>query len=150
MLPTSMDMPRRRPLGVSILAVLEGLQGIGCLIIGLLALVAVIVAASSSGTSTIEGYTITGADVSIVSGILAGSFLVVGLLSLIFAWGLWRLALWAFWATVIIQVISLANSVIAFTQPDANVAFIVGGMIVPMVILLYFLVDSNVRAAFQI
>lgn len=97
----------------------------------------------------IEGYTITRADVSLVSGILAGVFLVLGLLSLLFSWGLWRLARWAFWATVIIQVISLANSLIAFTQPDANIGFIVGGMIIPVVILLYFLVDSNVRAAFR-
>lgn len=149
MLHTSMEMPRRRPLGVSILAILEGLQGIGFLIISLLALVAVIVAASSSGTTTVEGYTITGADVSILSGILAGAFLVVGLLALVFAWGLWRLTRWAFWATVIIQIISLANSLISLTQPGANIALIVGGMIVPVVILLYFLVDSNVRAAFR-
>lgn len=148
MLHTSMEMPRRRPLGVSILAILEGLQGIGFLIISLLALVAVIVA-SSSGTTTVEGYTITGADVSILSGILAGAFLVVGLLALVFAWGLWRLTRWAFWATVIIQIISLANSLISLTQPGANIALIVGGMIVPVVILLYFLVDSNVRAAFR-
>src|SRR5689334_19921263 len=129
MLHTSMEMPRRRPLGVSILAVLEGLQGIGFLIISLLALVAVIVAATSSGTALVEGYPLTGADVSLLSGMLAGAFLVVGLLSLVFAWGLWRLTRWAFWATVIIQVVSLANSVISLTQPGANVALIVGGMI---------------------
>jgi hypothetical protein len=149
MLHTLMEMPRRRPLGVSILAVLEGLQGIGFLIIGLLALVAVIVAASSSGSVIVDGSIITGTDVGIVSGILAGLFLVVGYLSLIFAWGLWQLSRWAFWATVIIQIISLANSVIAFTQVNANMGFIVGGMIVPIVILLYFLVNSNVRAAFR-
>jgi len=109
-----MEMPRRRPLGVSILAILEGLQGIGFLIIGLLALVAVIVAASSSGSVIVHGSIITGAEVGIVSGILAGIFLVVGFLSLLFAWGLWQLSRWAFWATVIIQVISLVNSVFAY------------------------------------
>jgi hypothetical protein len=144
-----MEMPRRRPLGVSILAFLEGLQGIGFLIIGLLALVVVIVAASSSASAIVDGSIITGEDVGIVSGILAGVFLVVGFLSLLFAWGLWQLSRWAFWATMIIQVISLANSVIAFTQVNANIGLIVGGMIVPIVILLYFLVNSNVRAAFR-
>ena len=80
---------------------------------------------------------------------LAVVFLVVGFLSLLFAWGLWQLSRWAFWATVVIQFISLANSVIAFTQVNANIGFIVVSMIVPIVILLYFLVNSNVRAAFR-
>ena len=149
MLHTSMEMPRKRPLGVSILAVLEGLQGVGFLILGLLALVAVIVAASSSGTTTVEGFTITGAVVSVVAGVLAGVFLLLGFLSFLFTWGLWTLRRWAFWATVILQVISLTNSVIAFTQAHANVALIVVGMINPILMLLYFLVNSNVRAAFR-
>jgi uncharacterized membrane protein (DUF2068 family) len=127
-----MERAARRPLRVSILAILEGLEGI-VLLIGLLALLT----------------TITGADVSIGSWILAGVFLVTGLLSLLFSWGLWTLRRWAFWATVIIQVISLANSVLAFTQANANVAFIVVGMINPVLILLSFLFDSNVRAAFR-
>jgi uncharacterized membrane protein (DUF2068 family) len=80
---------------------------------------------------------------------LAGIFLVVGLLSLLFSWGLWTLRRWAFWATVILQVISLANSVIAFTQAHANVALIIVGMINPILMLLYFLVNANVRAAFR-
>ena len=147
---TTMETPRRRPLGVSIIAVLEAIGGIFFLVLGLLALVAVIAAANSAGATIVNGYTITGAVVSAVAGVLAGVFLVVGLLSLLFAWGLWTLKRWAFWATVIIQVISLANSVIAFTQANANFGAIVGGMIVPIVILLYFLVDSSVRAAFRI
>jgi hypothetical protein len=145
MFHTSMETPARRPLRISILAILEGLQGL-MLLIGLLT---VIVTASSSGTITIEGHTIFRADVSIGSALLAGVFLVVGLLSLLFAWGLWRLARWAYWATVILQVISLTNSVIAFTQAPAHVAFIVVGMINPVLMLLYLLLNSNVRAAFR-
>ena len=48
----------------------------------------------------------------------------------------------------VIEVISLANSVMTFTQPKANDGAIVAGMIFPMMILFYFLFDSNVRAAF--
>jgi len=72
---------------------------------------------------------------SIVTGVQAGVFLVMGLLSLLFAWGLWRLQRWACRATVIIQVISLANSVITLTQANATVAASKGGMIFPIVIL---------------
>ncbi len=146
---TTMEAPRRRPLGVSIIAILEAIQGIFFLVLGLLALVAVIAAASSSGTTTVNGYPITGIVVSAVAGVLAAVFLVVGLVSLLFAWGLWTLRRWAFWATVIIEVISLVNSVFAFTQPNANIWSIVAGMIIPIVILIYFLADANVRAAFR-
>jgi uncharacterized membrane protein (DUF2068 family) len=145
---TTMEAPRRRPLGVSIIAILVAIQGIFFLILGILALVAVIVAANSAGTA-VNGYAITGATVSIVAGVLAGVFLVVGLVSLLFAWGLWTLKRWAFWATVIIEIISLVNSVFAFTQPHANFWSAVAGMIIPIVILVYYFADANVRAAFR-
>ncbi len=132
MFHTSMEMPVRHPLRISILAILEGLQSV-MLLIGLLA---VIVVASSSGTITIEGYPIFQGDVSIGS-------------SLLFAWGLWRLVPWAYWATVILQVIGLINGVIAFTRAPTHVAFIVVGMINPVVMLLYLLVNAKVRAAFR-
>jgi len=144
----TMEAPRRRPLGVSIIAVLVAIQGIFFLILGILALVAVIAAANSAGT-TVHGYAITGATVSAIAGVLAGIFLVVGLVSLLFAWGLWTLKRWAFWATVIIEIISLINSVFAFTQPHANFWSAAVGMIIPIVILVYFLADANVRAAFR-
>ena len=144
----TMEAPRRRPLGVSIIAVLVAIQGIFFLILGILALVAVIAAANSAGT-TVNGYAITGATVSAIAGVLAGIFLVVGLVSLLLAWGLWTLKRWAFWATVIIEIISLINSVFAFTQPHANFWSAAVGMIIPIVILVYFLADANVRAAFR-
>ena len=55
MFHTSREMPVRRPLRLSILAILEeGLQGI----VLLLGVLVVIVVARSSGTMTIEGYPI--------------------------------------------------------------------------------------------
>src|SRR2546429_4817909 len=112
----TMEAPRRRPLGVSIIAVLVAIQGIFFLILGILALVAVIVAANSAGT-TVNGYAITGATLSIVAGVLAGVFLGVGLVSLPFPRGLWNLKPWAFSATVIIPLISLPNNRLGFTPP---------------------------------
>jgi len=81
MIHTLRETPAKRPRRIAILAILEGLQGI----VLLLGLLAVIVVASSSGTMTLEGYPIFRADASLGSALLAGMFLVVGLLSLVFA-----------------------------------------------------------------
>jgi Tfp pilus assembly protein PilV len=79
----TMEAPRRRPLGDSMIAVLVAIQGIIFLILGILALAAVIAATNSAGM-TVNGYAITGATVSIVAGVFSGVFLVVGLVSLLF------------------------------------------------------------------
>jgi hypothetical protein len=41
------------------------------------------------------------------------------------------------------------NSVFVFTHPRVNIWSIVVDMIIPIVVLFYFLADANVRAAFR-
>ena len=147
---TSMEMPRRRPLGVSIIAILEAIEGIFFLVLAILALVAVIAAANSAGATIVNGYTITGAVVSAVAGVLAGVFLVVGLLSLLFAWGLWTLKRWAFWVTVVISAIDLIVDILGWIQPQLGVA--VQELVPNMVLSAFILVAlfmPDVRAAFR-
>ena len=175
---TIMEASRKRPLGVSIIAVLETIQGIFLLMLGVLSLVAVSVAAWSTGIVMANGLSVNSLVVRIVTVVLGGVFLVVGLVLPLFGWHLWKLKRWAFWATVIIEVvlllgslwnvvafpwailtphvsplsmvISLVNSVVAFTQPFANSwSIVVGMIIIPIVILLYILADANVRTAFH-
>jgi uncharacterized membrane protein (DUF2068 family) len=62
---------------------------------------------------------------------------------------LWTLKRWACWVTVIIEMISLVGSVFSFIQPHTNFWSNLVGMIIPIVILVYFLADANVRAAFR-
>jgi hypothetical protein len=61
---------------------------------------------------------------------------VVAILTLVIAAGLWNLRPWAFWATVIIQVINILNFGINF------------GSLVPIIILAYMMLDKDVRRAF--
>ena len=122
------ETPRNRPIGVTIIALLLGIQAIFGICIGVVTMIGGL-----------------GSTLSFL-GIIAT---VLGLIELFFAWGLWTLRRWAFWATVIIELLSLVNSALSLFQPRANVGVIIGYMILPIVILLYFLVDSNVRAAFR-
>lgn len=138
-------MARRRPLGVTIIAVILAIQAIFELLLGIFAILAIFAAGHAISGS---GHTTTGTIVDVLGGTLGGISLVVGILTLIFAIGLWTLKRWAFWLTVIIELISLIRHALEFTHPNPSVGTIILGMIIPVVVLLYFLVDGNVRAAF--
>jgi uncharacterized membrane protein (DUF2068 family) len=72
--------------------------------------------------------------------------LILGILELILAWGLWNLRRWAFWATVVIAALNLINDIIDTTRN--GVSHIIG-IVLWVIVLLYMLLDPNVRAAFR-
>src|SRR5947209_10813131 len=138
-------MVRRRPLGVSIISIILAIQGIFELLLGIFAVLAIFAAGHAISGS---GHTTTGTVVDVLGGTLGGISLVIGILTLIFAIGLWTLKRWAFWLTVIIEFISLVRHALEFTHPTTSTVNILLGMVIPVVVLLYFLVDGNVRTAF--
>src|SRR2546429_7857100 len=113
---------RSRPLGITIIAIIVGIYGILGIIggIGLL-----------TGGVTILGL-IT---------------LILGVLYLVLAWGLWTLQPWAFWATVVLEVITLINGIIALTQHSVGSGLL--NIVLSLIILIYLFADRNVRAAFR-
>ena len=141
----------RRPLGVTIISVVLAIEGIFELLVGILILVGIF---TLGHEISIHGHAVVGSVVDVVGGalggILAGAALIIGLFSLIFAIGLWTLKRWAFWLTVIIEIISIIRHALGFVQPNHNTVTIIIGLILPVVILLYFLLDRDVRRAFRI
>ncbi|HLX57168.1 MAG TPA: DUF2127 domain-containing protein [Ktedonobacteraceae bacterium] len=115
-----MQMSSRRPLGVTIIAILVAIGAVIEIIGGLLLLA-------------------TFAPVGIIA-------LIVGIITLFVAWGLWTLKPWAFWLVVIVEVIHLIQAFFSVARGQ-------GGSIVdiifPIVIILYLFLDKNVRAAFR-
>jgi len=126
------------------------IEGIFELLVGILILVGIF---TLGHEISIHGHAVVGSMVDVVGGVLggvlAGAALIIGLFSLIFAVGLWTLKRWAFWLTVILEIISIVRHLIEFTHPVHSTVSIVIGLILPVVILLYFLFDRNVRAAFR-
>ena len=116
---------RSRPLGITIIAIILGIQGVLSIIAGILLL------AGSGGAYA-------------VPAIIA---LVLGVLYLIVAWGLWTLQPWAFWATVVLEVITLINGIIALTQHSVGSGLL--NIVLSLIILIYLFADRNVRAAFR-
>ena len=138
---------RHRPLGVSIIAFIETLYALFEILIGIIAIVGIF---TLGHVISAHGHVTTSRIVDTIGGILGGISLAIGILTLIFAVGLWLLKRWAFWLTIIIQIISLVRHALEFTRPHPDTLSIVLGMLIPVVILLYFLLDPNVRRAFRI
>ena len=138
---------RHRPIGVSIIAFIETLYAVFEILIGIIAIVGIFALGHVIST---HGHVTTSRVVDIIGGILGGASLLIGILTLIFAIGLWLLKRWAFWLTIIFQVISLIRHGLEFTHANYNTVTAVIGLVIPVVILLYFLVDVNVRRAFRV
>lgn len=142
-----MERRRQRPLGVTIIAVLLGIEGLFELIAGI---VLIIAANSLSRTIISHGHRITAHFVS-TAGIALGSIaIVIGVITLLFVFGLWTLRRWAFWAVVIIEGLTLLWGILALVRQTGTTGGTIAGMIIPAIVLIYFLLDANVRRAFRI
>ncbi len=84
-----------------------------------------------------------------LSGLLLGWVpLATGVLLFILAWGLWTLRPWAYWVTLIFEIITIVLHFFGFSQFHSFLAIISGG-IISIIIVIYLLVDGHVRRAFR-
>lgn len=130
-------MTYSRPLGITIIAGLTGLFAI----LGLCGSLAGL----GFAPFAIFGHGGFGAMFSQGFSALFGLILSLG--SLCIAWGLWTLQPWAFWATVVIQVLNLLNGGLTYSSGLRGLAC--GINIIPLLILAYLFLDKNVRSAFR-
>ena len=141
-------MPRgRRPLGVTIISILVGIEGLFEVIAGILLILA---ANSLSHRIVVNGHTTIAKFVDTFGVSIGVIFLIIGVVTLLFVLGLWTLQRWAYWAVVIVEALTLIPNIIALVRGTGTVTGNILQMIIPVVVLLYFLLDSNVRRAFRI
>lgn len=136
----------QRPRGVTIVAAVLAIHGILDVLLGVIILVGVFAIGHAIST---HGHTTAAAVVDIAGVVLGGLALFIGLIKLICPVGLFLLKRWAYWLAIIIEVFSLAKHGFELTHPLTHIALIVAPMILAAVILLYLLVDPNVRRAFR-
>jgi len=101
-------MPRSRPIGVTILAILTILIGIGLLLLGLL-LVAL------GGITGLFGAPMFGLPIAAIGGLI----LLVGILMLVSGFGLLKLRMWAWWLAIIAFVLGAVSSILSASYPTA-------------------------------
>ncbi len=113
-------MPPKRPIGVAIIAILSFLAGIGELFlgIGLLGLAAL---GATAGAGFLAAF----------AGIIGGVLLILGLITLAVAIGLWRMRSWAWWIALIVNLLSIVLSI-------GTASYI--GVIFPLIIVIYLIV----------
>ena len=122
---------RKRPPGITLIALLLCIQGVLEVV---LALVLLLIMTRIPWA---------------VFGFIISAF--IGLVCLALARGLWTLKPWAFGATVALQILSIIYPLFNFVLmlPKNTLITTVGNLIFPVAILIYLFADKNVRAAFQ-
>ena len=90
---------RQRPLGVTIIAILTALQAVGLLILSAIGFVGFLATISKTHTPLLTNV--------VIAGILGGVLVLIAVFLLLVAWGLWTLKRWAFWFTVVAQLLSM-------------------------------------------
>src|SRR5215831_12382440 len=118
----------KRPLGITIISILMFIQAIFEIIVGFFSFFGSIIH-------------------NPLSGLLVGWIpLLVGVLLFVLAWGLWTLKPWAYWATLILEIVNIVLHFLGYGQTHSIFAIISGG-IISIIIVIYLLVDGNVRRA---
>jgi uncharacterized membrane protein (DUF2068 family) len=121
----------KRPLGITIIAILLFIS----------AVIAII-----SGIFVFIGSTLS----SPIDGLLLGWIpLALGVITFIVAWGLWTLKPWAYWVTLIVEIVSIVANLFNLGRPQHSVLGVIGGGLISLIIVIYLLVDGNVRRAFR-
>ena len=120
----------RRPLGITIISILMFIQAIFEIVVGFF---------SFFGSVIHDPLSIF---------LVAWIPLIMGILLFILAWGLWTLKPWAYWVKLILEIVNIVLHFLGYGQTHSLFAIISGG-IISIIIVIYLLVDRNVRRAFR-
>lgn len=120
----------RRPLGITIIAIILFIQAVFEIV---------------GGIFSFLGHLITNP----LAGLFVGWIpLAMGILLLILVRGLWTLRPWAYWAILVLEIVNIVFHFLGYQQTHSLFAIISGG-IISIIIVIYLLVDPNVRRAFR-
>jgi lysylphosphatidylglycerol synthetase-like protein (DUF2156 family) len=117
--------PPKRPLGVTILAILSGLGGLGEIVAGF-----ALIGVAALGATALAGAGIP-AWIAGLAAVLGAVILILGLVTLVVAIGLWRMRGWAWWVAIVVNILSIILNA-------ATLSWF--GVIIPLIIVIYLVV----------
>lgn len=130
---TTIPAMPHRPFGISVLALLLGVRGLGTLIL----LIVFLLQGLESNP--------------LFSGIVIYWIgLILGLFCPVVAWGLWKMKSWAYWGTIVLLIANAVNDIKGFDwiQPQPHVPTIIGSFLFSLLFLLYLILRQEVRIVF--
>ncbi len=125
--------------GVTFIALLTNISGLFSIVTALLGLFGLLSPNSQAGHATPP------AEIAVMI-----IHLLLGVGYMIVASGLWRLRRWAFWAAIAISVLLIANFAFEFWQRYLATPITVGGLLLPIIVLLYFGLSRSARKEFGV
>jgi hypothetical protein len=128
---------QKRPIGITIIAILMFIQFCFAMCLSTLGIV----------KSIFVAYFFPAVGVAVYLFLVFGA--VLSLSELVLAYGLWTLRRWAFWATVIIECLNVVLSLVVWLSGKIYFSTFLWNIAIPVIILVYFLADRNVREAFR-
>jgi len=126
----------QRPFGVTLLAVLHVLQAILLLVVGL----ALLTVRAAMPRMVMHFPRLFGGLLPIIGGVL----IIVALLDVVFAWGLWSGKGWAWILTLIFAVLGILFSLVSLVRGGLGSIII----LIIDVVIVYYLTRPNVKAFF--
>ncbi len=117
-------MPPRRPIGVAILAILSFLAGLAEIVVGL-GLMAVSAMSGAVIDPSVYG------PLAAFIGVIGAVLLLLGIVTMAVAIGLWRMRSWAWWVAIIVNVISILVAIGTYSWY---------GLVLPLIIVIYLVV----------
>ncbi|HZS76583.1 MAG TPA: hypothetical protein VFA41_08200 [Ktedonobacteraceae bacterium] len=129
----------RRPLGVSIIAILDIIAGIIALLGGIFGFLGLGLAGEHLPKI-----------IDAVAGIALVFAIILGLAALIVGWGLWTLRRWAYWTTIVLEVLTIIDHLLGWASHHIGTLSLIADIIIPVIIVVYLLADRNVREAFRV
>lgn len=131
-------IPRRRPVGISIVAIFLALSGFMAL------------------TGAMLNFVSVSKDMGRLPNHIAALLLTLGVVSIILSaisfgltYGLWTLKRWAFWFTVALEIILLVQNVVLWYINVYTVFAFAINCLPPILIIAYFFLYREVRSAFE-
>ncbi len=124
---------RKRPYGVRVFAGLLGIQGMAALI--------------SNMVSFVSSYSLNPSLVLSI-GFLS---LNVSIFLILLSWGLWTFKRWAYWVTLLVELLVLIRGVFIAVLPPSPLESDAGafsGALLSLMFILYLVASPNVRTAF--
>lgn len=127
--------PKKRPTGVTILAILAILSGLALLALGPLTLL---------GAALLAELDPSLADYVVLLQVLGAVMTIMGILYLVGAVGLLKMTVWGWWLAIIVSLISVISNITQAVINPAAIASYAIGLVIPVIILIYlFLVRGH-------